>query len=337
MRRPALSPHAADPQNQSTQPLAHLLPTRRSTATFLALAALPAAIASRTMPTCPAGQIAAIVDWENLDAGTILDQDLSSKICFGQGITILDPVEAANYDSTFCISVTGVANGKAEDHRVMIFDAANPTGGDTDLTQPAQSKVLIFSEDNDKNDPDDYAGGGRFFLDFAAFPTFTSAFPSVNLREIVLLDLENGLSQGIFINKLPLGGFEVVEPYSGVPDGGIEYLPLNKDGVTDMEIELVGSGAIGDVFVCLEKPCPLCETGKRDASGLICCDAQCDRCGGCDCADQVIPGGNAAERCCPGAIWQSQLYCVDSTDVACIACCPGESCEYPRPIGGSCL
>ena len=50
----------------------------------------------------------------------------------------------------------------------MIFDTANPTGGDTDLATPgyglgndtALGNVVILSEDADSSDPDDNAGGG---------------------------------------------------------------------------------------------------------------------------------------------------------------------------------
>ena len=44
---------------------------------------------------------------------------------------------------------------------VMIFDTANPTGGDTDLASNTLGNVLILSEDGDSSDPDDNAKGGN--------------------------------------------------------------------------------------------------------------------------------------------------------------------------------
>ena len=47
---------------------------------------------------------------------------------------------------------------------VMIFDTANPTGGDQDLASDTLGNVLILSEDGDSTDPDDNATGGTFIL-----------------------------------------------------------------------------------------------------------------------------------------------------------------------------
>ena len=39
----------------------------------------------------------------------------------------------------------------------MIFDSANPTGGDQDLASDTLGGLLIISEDGDSSDPDDNA------------------------------------------------------------------------------------------------------------------------------------------------------------------------------------
>ena len=48
----------------------------------------------------------------------------------------------------------------------MIFDSANPTGGDDDLGSDTLGGVLIISEDGDSTDPDDNAAGGSICFDF---------------------------------------------------------------------------------------------------------------------------------------------------------------------------
>ena len=42
----------------------------------------------------------------------------------------------------------------------MIFDTANPTGGDSDLASDTLGNVLILSEDGDSTNPDDNDTGG---------------------------------------------------------------------------------------------------------------------------------------------------------------------------------
>jgi glycerol uptake facilitator-like aquaporin len=75
-------------------------------------------------------------------------------------------------------------------HPLMIFDSANPTGGDNDLQSPGygnnnvtdQGNILILSEDGDPNDPDDNDSGGDLIFTFDQ-PVF--------IRSVGLLDIDS--------------------------------------------------------------------------------------------------------------------------------------------------
>ena len=63
------------------------------------------------------------------------------------------------------VTVFGASNSNSG-NMAMIFDSANPTGGDTDLASATAGLILIISEDGDSSDPDDDASGGTFIFDF---------------------------------------------------------------------------------------------------------------------------------------------------------------------------
>ena len=148
----------------------------------------------------------------------------------------------------------------------MIFDSAQPTGGDGDLGTPnqsfdgpgigsggnsnsqfansiAQSNVLIISEDNDASDPDDNASGGTLIF------TFDNA---VMLDEIRLLDIDQG--ESLFVRLYDAAGAEISSTSSAGSSGGngFHVVDLSATGVARMEVELTGSGAITDVIFCRE-------------------------------------------------------------------------------------
>lgn len=75
------------------------------------------------------------LDFNPFAAGTVIDDEY-------EGVTV---------------SATG-GSGQA-----MVFDSANPTGGDDDLGSDTLGGVLIVSEDGDSSDPDDNAAGGSIF------------------------------------------------------------------------------------------------------------------------------------------------------------------------------
>ena len=122
----------------------------------------------------------------------------------------------------------------------MVFDSANPTGGDNDLATSNFGNILILSEDGDSNDPDDNASGGTFVFEFDE--------PSevVNFN---VIDTENGGwvklfdENGTVIANLPL---------TTTSDGETGVMTVGYDNVARMEITLPGSGAIDNL--CFRTP-----------------------------------------------------------------------------------
>lgn len=136
------------------------------------------------------------------------------------------------------VSVRAERAGQAgESNRAMIFDSANPTGGDDDLASATQGNVLIISEDLDSSDPDDNAGGGTFFFDFDAPSTVDG---------ITFLDTEEPTP---VIRLFDENGDQIGEDLFGpvTSDGGMATQAIGVEGVAQMTITLQGSGAIDDI------------------------------------------------------------------------------------------
>ncbi len=117
----------------------------------------------------------------------------------------------------------------------MIFDTANPTGGDSDLETSNLGSALIISEDGDSSDPDDNAGGGTLSI---AFDTETS------VESLTFLDNEEGAMVRFYDESGTLLGEQWVD---GTGDNSQNVVEFNMDGVYLMEIELCGSVAIDDL------------------------------------------------------------------------------------------
>lgn len=124
---------------------------------------------------------------------------------------------------------------------LMIFDSANPTGGDTDLRTPgghstntiAQGNVLIISEDNDSNDPDDHVNGGTIFIDFAG---------EYGVKSIGLLDIEHS---GTHVSLFDIHNNLIVKKNAqGIADNSWQELIFNQRNVARMEVFFNTSGAI---------------------------------------------------------------------------------------------
>ncbi|MEL6235426.1 MAG: Ig-like domain-containing protein, partial [Pseudomonadota bacterium] len=131
------------------------------------------------------------------------------------------------------VTISATRAGQSNENMAMIFDAANPTGGDDDLFQPGEGKVLIISEDGNSADPDDNAGGGTFYFTFETPSTVTS---------LTFLDTE----EPVPTVRLYDANDALIAALAGpsTPDGGLADMMLNRDGVARMEIDLQGSGAI---------------------------------------------------------------------------------------------
>ncbi|MFQ6552376.1 Hint domain-containing protein [Aestuariibius insulae] len=158
-----------------------------------------------------------IIDFEDLRAGDIVGGQFSAD-----GVTI---------------------RSASAEHPPMVFDSDNPTGGDRDLATDENGNILILSEDGDRCDPDDNAGGGTFVFEFDA-PVHVERLDVIDIEgagnEVRLFDAD-----GVLIAKLPL-------PVTG--NGGVGTLEIDVDGVARMDVVMTGSGAIDNVGYRLPDP-----------------------------------------------------------------------------------
>lgn len=121
-------------------------------------------------------------------------------------------------------------SGPAND--AMIFDTANPTGGDDDLATDEQEMVLIITEDNDATDPDDAGQGGYITFKFNE---------AVDMTSIVVIDANGG---GTIVSDQ---GDSVDIPDQ--EDGQIGIIDLSGfDDITELTVNLTGSGAVDDLI-----------------------------------------------------------------------------------------
>ncbi|MEP6065164.1 MAG: SdrD B-like domain-containing protein, partial [Paracoccaceae bacterium] len=163
------------------------------------------------------------LDFEGLAAGTVIGNQFD-------GVTI-----SAQRDGE------GGSNSSSPND-AMIFDGANPTGGDTDLTASGDN-VLIISEDNDSNDPDDNRDGGTIWFKFD-LPATISSINVLDAEEGGVIRLLNENGQLIQEITIPSG-----------LDGGIQTINIGVDGVAQIDLTLNGSGAIDDLkYVPGEEP-----------------------------------------------------------------------------------
>ena len=153
------------------------------------------------------------------------------------------------------VTISAQRDGDAPDSEndAMIFDSANPTGGDDDLAFADRGNIIIISEDNDSDDPDDEAHGGTISFAFDD----PSEVVSLNLLDIEedsgTIDLFN--ADGDLLNSVAI-------PITG--DNGAVEVAIDTAGVSLMNVNLSGSGAVDDL--CFIPP------GCEDQV----CDAQYD-------------------------------------------------------------
>ena len=151
------------------------------------------------------------IDFNDLASGTIVDNEYQS-----QGVTVQ----------------AWTAGGVGD--RAMIFDTANPTGGDHDLATSNLGGVLIVSEDGDSSDPDD-AIGGTFRFSFA---------DGADVQSLTFLDNEEGATVR-FYNEA--GDLIATRQIPTTADNGQHVEHFDVEGAYTMDVELHGSGAIDNL------------------------------------------------------------------------------------------
>ncbi|MGF1515876.1 MAG: alkaline phosphatase PhoX [Elainellaceae cyanobacterium] len=134
----------------------------------------------------------------------------------------------------------------SEDGDLMIFDSANPTGGDIDLSSDILGHVLIISEDGDSSDPDDNVAGG----------TINVAFDDlVGDISVGLLDMDE-LGSSITTYDEAGSALDTIE----IPDLGnnsFQQLIVGGENVASMDIFFAKSGAVTDINFAVEDPTAL--------------------------------------------------------------------------------
>jgi Ca2+-binding RTX toxin-like protein len=156
-----------------------------------------------------------LLDFNDLETGEIVDDQFVSE-----GVII----SSANSDNP-----------------VMIFDTANPTGGDDDLASDTLGNVLILSEDGDSDDPDDNANGGTFEFEFTEVSTVNS---------LTFHDMDNGAGTVTLFDADGNVIDTIATPTTA--DGETAELIIDTAGVSSMTVSLPGSGAIDNLSFTTE-------------------------------------------------------------------------------------
>lgn len=214
------------------------------------------------------GETKAVGEWFDLDDGGRVRLDAMGNLDFDadgdfDGVVVGDTAEVS-FDYSIgrevssgeadyvCLSFNGLTRGTivtdqfADDgltissansaNPVMIFDSANPTGGDHDLWTYNLKKVLILSEDGNSNNPDDNAGGGTFIFEFER---------EAWVKKLTFLDTEQASTLRFYDADGELITTRVGPTTS---DGGQARKWLGVDGVSRMEVDMVSSGALDNLI-----------------------------------------------------------------------------------------
>jgi hypothetical protein len=183
------------------------------------------------------GAATAVIDFENLPAGTVL-----SSVQTIHGLVMISGTTPALAGNT-----------------AVIFDSANPTGGDTDLQTPGygpgnttpHGNILIVAEnltdgngDGLVDDPDDSTAFGSI-LSF----DFQGIGSTVTLEGITIIDVEQteAAAEVFFYDA---NGIQIGLPFAlpQVGDNGVAEVEFGDiSGVARMEVHLNGSGAIDNI------------------------------------------------------------------------------------------
>lgn len=200
------------------------------------------------------------IDFDGLDAGTIVNEDVFGSFDLGDGL--FAEFDGRRYDGS--------------DNPVVVFDTDNPTDNDGDLGAPFTragdpgeyfpGNVLILQEDRGDcgatscDDPGDigHRPAGAFFIDFNFDVTLSSIdFFDIESEEdgegddnaILLYDSADEIIHTTYTPDT--GGDNTWDRRMFVADGGEAV-----SGVRRVEIRLGGSGAIGNIVGRFENKIP---------------------------------------------------------------------------------
>ena len=178
-----------------------------------------------------------------------------------------------------------VTTNDPANHPAMIFDTANPTGGDWDLGTPNEywcadgsglpasdpacaagpgpgigagggagpganlvplDKVLIISADGNQANPNDFGGGGSLIF------TFDYA---MHVHEVYILDVDEG-SAGVVNAYSDVDGNNLITsvPMLDLGDNSFQIVTVNADNVRRLEVVFPGSGGVPGIVFCDPNP-----------------------------------------------------------------------------------
>ncbi|MEJ6398959.1 Ig-like domain-containing protein, partial [Yoonia sp. 208BN28-4] len=178
-------------------------------------------------------------DSDNIDGGSGDDTLIGGGISFNGTLDFNDLAAGDFVNGQY--AANGVHIYSADPHNpVMIFDSANPTGGDHDLGSDTLGNILILSEDRDGSDPDDNASGGTFVFDFDGPATVES------------LDFKD-IEGGAWIKLYDMNGnlIRQIDTAQTANQGELSQT-IDTDGVVRMEVIINGSGAIDNLSYTLD-------------------------------------------------------------------------------------
>lgn len=184
-------------------------------------------------------------------------QDLDFDFTIGPVEPVAGQVITNNW-STIGMNVWATNNVAGHPNKAIVFDSANPTGGDTDLATPgygpgntqALGKLLIVAEnavdlnsDGFVDDPDDEEGGGWITFGFESPVMICSAS---------LVDIDDGSPTRIVVNFVG-GGAPAIVFVPNAGDNSAQKVGMVFGNVESIQFAFGGSGAISNIeFV----PCP---------------------------------------------------------------------------------
>lgn len=158
------------------------------------------------------------------------------------------------------MAISGDNARPAGPDQLILFDSANPTGGDFDLQTPnpagfnntqALGQLLIIGEnDIDANNdglvdvPDDEAAGGSLYFDFAG---------PITLCSVTLVDVDDDPGTELRFYRTSTGGPTTTIPVVSLGDGSVQTILFQEDQVDRFEVFFSGSGAVASVEL---DPCP---------------------------------------------------------------------------------
>jgi hypothetical protein len=157
---------------------------------------------------------------------------------------------------------TLVPSQPANSLAAMAFNTSAPTGGDFDLGTPHQNfsgpgvglggrrgtpgqnsvplgNVLIISEDNNSNNPDDNANGGTLRFSFQR---------PMDVAMVGMLDLDSGTSRIVALDGS--GATLLDRALQNAGDNGYQDEYLGVANVRTLDVRLAGSGAVAFVELC---------------------------------------------------------------------------------------